>query len=177
MTIIRRLNVIGFGIVQFILGIIMLIMPDYGTRVVLLLIGLYLIIVGYKNIWYYVAMARFMVDGRMVLIQGVIMIDFGFLAGSLTDVPRIYIIIYLMIMHAFSGLLEFLRALEEKKYGSKSWRLKLCHGIVNLTIVVLCIVFIQNNSTTIIIFASGIIYSAIIRIITGFRKSSFLYVQ
>ena len=177
MTVIRRINIILFGIAQFILGLIMLIMPEYGTRIVLLTIGYYLIIIGYKNIWYYFGMARFMVDGRLALIQGVIMIDFGFLANSLTDVPRIYIIIYLMIIHTFSGILEILRALEEKKYGSKSWRLKLCHGIVNLTIVILCVIFIQNNSTAVIIFASGVIYSAIIRIITGFRRSSFLFVQ
>jgi uncharacterized membrane protein HdeD (DUF308 family) len=176
MTLFCRFRIIIFGIAQFLLGLIMISFPEYGTRVALFIIALYLIIIGYKNIFYYIFMSRFMVDGKLALIQGVILIDFGFLAGSLTDAKRIYIIIYLMILHAFSGCVEFLRALEEKKYGSKSWRLKLCHGIVNLVIVVLCIVFIQNNATTVIIFASGLIYSAIIRIISGFRKSSFLYV-
>ena len=176
MTFFQRFRIIVFGLAQLALGITMFAIPEDGTRLVLLVIGLYLILAGYKNIWYYLAMARFMVDGRLVLIQGVIMIDFGYLASSLTDVPRIYIILYLMIMHAFAGLLEILRAMEEKKYGAKSWKLKFFHGIVNIVIVVLCVVFIENNSTTVLIFATGLAYSAILRIISGLRKSSFAYI-
>lgn len=177
MTLFNRFKIVSFGIIQFFLGIIMLAYPDYGYRVVLLIIGLYLMITGYQNLFYYFSMARFMVDGRIILVKSVILLDFGFLAGSLTDVPRIYILIYLMIMHTFTGIVEILRSLEEKQYGSKSWRLKLIHGIINLSIVILCIVFIANNNTVVIIFSTGLIYSSIIRIITGFRKSSFLYVQ
>ena len=176
MTFFQRLSIIAFGLGQLALGIVMFAIPDDGTKLVLAVLGLYLILTGYKNIWYYLVMARFMVDGRMILIQGVIMIDFGYLASSLTDVPRIYIILYLMILHAFSGLLELLRAMEEKKYGAKQWKLKFFHGIVNLVIVVLCVVFIENSSTTVIIFATGLAYSAILRIISGLRKSSFAYI-
>ena len=177
MTLLNRFKIVSFGIIQFFLGIIMLAYPDHGYRVVLLIIGLYLMITGYQNLFYYFSMARFMVDGRIILVKSVILLDFGFLACSLTDVPRIYILIYLMVMHTFTGIVEILRSLEEKQYGSKSWRLKLIHGIINLSIVILCIVFIANNNTVVIIFSTGLIYSSIIRIITGFRKSSFLYVQ
>ncbi len=177
MTLFNRFKTVSFGIIEFILGIIMLSIPDYGYRIVLLIISLYLLITGYQSLFYYLSMARFMVDGRLILVKSVILLDFGFMAGSLTDVPRIYIMIYLMVMHTFMGVVMILRSFEERQYGAKSWKLKMIHGIVDLSIVVLCIVFISNNSTVVIIFATGLIYSSIIRIITGFRKSSFLYVQ
>ena len=177
MTLFNRFKIVSFGIIEFLLGIIMLAYPDYGYRVVLFVIGLYLMISGYQNLFYFFSMARFMVDGRLILVKAVILLDFGFLAGSLTDVPRIYILIYLMILHTFMGIVEVLRSLEEKQLGAHSWKLKMAHGIINLSIVILCIVFIANNNTVVIIFSTGLIYSSIIRIITGFRKSSFLYVK
>lgn len=177
MTLFNRFKIVSFGIMEFILGIIMLAFPDYGYRVVLLVIGLYLMISGYQNLYYFFSMARFMVDGRIILVKSVILLDFGFLAGSLTDVPRIYILIYLMVLHTFTGTVELLRSYEEKSFGARSWKLRMVHGIINLSIVILCLAFIANNNTVVIIFATGLIYSAIIRIIKGFRKSSFLYVQ
>ncbi|MCR5558571.1 MAG: DUF308 domain-containing protein [Butyrivibrio sp.] len=177
MTFFQRFRIILYGLVQLAMGIIMFAIPEDGTRLALLMVGLYLILTGYKNIWYYLVMARFMVDGRMALIQGVIMIDFGYLASSITDVPRIYILLYLMIMHAFAGLVEILRALEEKRFGEKHWKLKFSHGIANLVIVILCVVFIQNNTFVVMIFAAGLVYSAILRVISGLRKSSFGYIH
>ena len=177
MTLFNRFKIVTYGILEFILGIIMLTYPDYGYRIVLLVIGLYLMFSGYKNLFYFFSMARYMVDGRLILVKAVILLDFGFLAGSLTDVPRIYILIYLMVLHTFEGTVELLRSYEDKRVGSHSWKLKMFHGILDLFIVILCIVFIANNNTVVIIFSTGLIYSSIIRIITGFRKSSFLYVQ
>ena len=103
--------------------------------------------------------------------------DFGALTGSLTDVPQFYVLAYLIAIHAFTGLVEILRAREARSQGAKMWRMKMLHGIIDLVMAVICIIFINEESIAVLIYGIGLIYSAIIKISMAFRKTKFVYIQ
>ena len=117
-----------------------------------------------------------MVGGRTSLYIGVIMLDLGIVTATLTDVPHFIVMLYLIAIHAFSGIVEVLRALEAQRYKS-SWRLKLSHGLLNIVIAIACIVFIRHMHIAVVVYCSGLIYSAAMRIITAHRTRRLAYIQ
>ena len=150
-------------------GIIMIVDTEVGYRIVIGILGTWLLVYGIRTLIYFFTMTRHMVGGKLILYKGIILTDFGYLTASIYDAPKIYVLIYLVIIHAFSGLVEVLRAFEQKHYGA-GWKIKLAHGIVNILMALACIVFMQKTATACIIYGIGIIYSAIIRIETAFQK-------
>ena len=97
--------------------------------------------------------------------------------GSLSTVPKMYIFLYLIFVHAFSGVVEILRAMEAKSTVEGPWKLKFIHGLINLAMAMTCLIFIRNQNVSIMIYSIGLIYSAIVRIITAFRRTSFILIQ
>ena len=143
--------------------------PDWGYYGVLSIFGIWLLIYGINTLVYYFTMARHMVGGRVILYKGIIITDFGYLTASINDIPKVYILLYLLGIHAFNGLVEVLRALEQRRYGA-GWKVKLTHGIVDILIAVSCVVFVKKAGTVAIIYGIGLIYSAIMRIVSAIRK-------
>lgn len=113
----------------------------------------------------------------MILIQGAIIFDFAILTSALASVPKIYILLYLIGIHAFSGIVEILRAMEAKNSVEGPWKIKFGHGIVNLALATACLIFIRNSNTAIMIYSIGLIYSAIMRIFNAFQRTSFILIQ
>ena len=150
---------------------------DIAYMIILLIMSVALAISGIKDIIFYFTMARHMIGGKMILVQGVIILDFALLTASLSDVPTIYILLYLIGIHAFSGVVEVLRAMESKKSVEGPWKLKFSHGIVNFALAVACLVFIRHSETALIIYSLGLIYSAIVRILSAFRKTAFILIE
>ena len=150
---------------------------DIAYMIILLIMSVALAISGIKDIIFYFTMARHMIGGKMILVQGVIVLDFALLTASLSDVPTIYILLYLIGIHAFSGVVEVLRAMESKKSVEGPWKLKFSHGIVNFALAVACLVFIRHSETALIIYSLGLIYSAIVRILSAFRKTAFILIE
>ncbi|MCR4832974.1 MAG: hypothetical protein K5900_05315 [Butyrivibrio sp.] len=177
MTRLQRIRAFVTGGITLYLAALMMLAPDEGYPVVLIFISLGLMFYGIRSLIYYFTMARFMVGGRMILYRAIVMLDFGYLTATLSDIPRIYVLIYLIVIHAFSALVEILRAGEDKRYGARSWKLKLSHGIVNLIIALVCIVFIGKHNTAVYMYSLGLMYSAIVRIVSAFRKTTFIYIQ
>ncbi len=150
---------------------------ELAYAIILLILAIGMAISGIKDIIFYFTMARHMVGGKMILVQGVIILDFAILTSSLSDVPTIYILLYLIGIHAFSGVVEVLRAMESKKSVEGPWKLKLSHGLVNFALAVACLVFIRHSETALIIYSLGLIYSAIVHILTAFRKTTFILIE
>lgn len=169
---------------NFLLGLIMVLgagfmvlAPDLAYVIVLCILGLGLLITGIRKMYYFITMARFMVGGKYALLEAVILIDFGVLALSLYNIPSMYILLYLAGVHLFSGAVEILRANEIRSNQSTSYKLKLAHGIVNVLIAILCIVFIKNTAMAVIIYSIGLAYSGIMNFVTAFKRTTFVYVQ
>nr|WP_297764237.1 DUF308 domain-containing protein [uncultured Butyrivibrio sp.] len=177
MTNIQKINNVVLGIISIAVAIYMIIDPQDGYLLMLFILSFSLAFRGLKELFYFFTMGRHMVGGRLSLYKGVFLLDIGFFTGSLIDIPKTYVMIYLVIINAFAGLVEILRVMETRRYGSKSWKLKFSHGIINILLAVFCIVFIKHQRTVILVYALGLIYSALIRIVSAFRKTAFIFIQ
>ncbi len=177
MTAVQRIREVISGLFMFIGALLLLTDPEYGYLLVVYLLAFILLTMGIRKLYYYFTMARYMVDGKESLYIGVILFDFGALTGSLTDIPKFYVLFYLIGIHAFSGLVEVLRAREARLQGASSWKFKLIHGMVDLLMAIICIMFINEGSIAVLIYAIGLIYSAVLKIISAFRKTRFVYIQ
>lgn len=178
MTGFQRIRKILFGLGMLIVAIIMIASPsDEKYMFVVGVLALGLAIAGLKDIIFYFVMARHMVGGKMILIQGVIIFDFAMITGSLADVPKIYILLYLIGIHAFSGVVDVLRAMEARRTVEGPWKLKFSHGLVNFALAVACLIFIRRSNTALMIYSLGLIYSAVVRIFSAFRRTSFILIN
>ena len=70
-----------------------------------------------------------------------------------------------------------MRAMEAKRLQAASWKMSLIHGIVNVVMAGLCLAFIGTVEVAVEIYAAGLVYSGIIRIIQAFRKTTVVYIQ
>ena len=136
-----------------------------------------LLIKGLRDIIFYFTMARHMVGGKMILIQGVIVLDFALLTGSMSDVPKIYILLYLVVLHAFSGVVEVLRAMEARRIVSGPWKMKFTHGVVDFLLALSCFIYIRQTHTALIIYSIGLLYSAVMRIANALRRTTFILIR
>lgn len=159
------------------LTVVMFVDPDDGFSIVATILSVSLIAFGVRELFYYFTMARFMVGGKSALYIGVIMLDAGVFALTLSDMPKLYIVLYLLIIHAFSGAVDVMRSTEARRLGAASWRLNLLSGVVNIAISVVCVIFLRSPHMIVYIYASGLAYSAVFRIVNACRKTAVVYIQ
>ena len=176
MTKFKRVTEIVTSLFMVLFGILLIVSPEDSSVLVISILSLTFAAIGLRNLVYYFTMARFMVNGRLILFKGVILLDFGLVSASLIDMPGIYLILYLVAIHAFSGVIEILRAMEARRFGA-SWKLKFSHGVVDILLALCCVVFIRMTNMAIYIYAVGLVYSALIRIINAFRRTALVYIQ
>ena len=159
---------------------LMLEMGEEGVLLVSLLLSISLIAMGVRSLAFYFTMARHMVDGRRSLYIGVIILDFGIFTLSISRNYGLFIMVYLLAVYAFTGVMSILRALEARRFGASSWRLKLTEGIVSIAFAGAAVAFglLHGNMAALTrIYAAGLIYAAITRLISAFRKTAIVYIQ
>ena len=176
MTNVQRAREVLFGVVMVFVAVIFFIKPHESYPFITALLCLGMTFRGVALLIFYFRMARYMVDGRSLLYQAVIMIDLGLFTGSLTQVPLMYVMLYLIAIHMFTGGIDILRANEARKYGSP-WKQKLFGGIVNILLAIACLAFIKATSIAVMIYAIGVAYAGIMRIVQAFRKTNMVYIQ
>ena len=174
----QRIKAVLFGVTMLAVAILFIFFPsDEAYMIIVAILSLGMAIAGIKDIIFYFTMARHMIGGKMILIQGVIILDFALITASLSNVPKIYILLYLIGIHAFSGVVEVLRAMESKKTVEGPWKMKFTHGLVNFALAVACLIFLRKTNTALMIYSLGLIYSAIVRIFSAFRRTSFILIE
>ncbi len=178
MTAFQRIKKILFSFLMFSVALFFILFPsDKAYMIVVAILTFGLAVAGIKDIMFYFSMARHMVGGKMILIQGVIILDFAIITGSLANVPKIYILLYLIGVHAFSGVVEVLRAMEARRAVDGPWKMKFSHGIVNLILALACLIFIRQSNTALIIYSLGLMYSAVVRLFDAFGKTTFVVIK
>ena len=178
MTIFQRIKNILFGLLVLAVGVLFLVDPsDEAYLFIIAILTLGLAVRGISDIIFYFTMARHMVGGKVILIKGVVILDFAFLTGTLSNVPKIYILLYLIAMHAFAGAIDVLRAMEAKSKVEGPWKLKCFQGVGNILLAVACLVFINRANTALIIYSAGMVYSGILRVISSFRPTTFIVIK
>lgn len=173
----RRISLIFTSLMMLVSVLIIIADPDTGYLIVTVILSISLLIYGIRKLIYYFTMARHMVGGKYILFSAVIMLDFGLFTLALTDIPKIYVVLYLMFINAVSGVVLILRTLESRKYGAASWKLNFSHGVINIVLAVMSLVFVSNTHMLVYMYCLGLVYSAVMRIIRACRRTAIVYVQ
>ena len=180
MTRSRRVIDVLFGIVMFLAGFAFFASSvKYSIIAMLVLIQLGMTIRGIRALYYYLTMAKYMVGGKSVLFRSLILLDLGTLAGALIGQSIIFAVIYLALLHAFDGVVSVFRANESRSYGAH-WGLKMTYGVTNILIalaVVLGAALFRQPVVVIYIYGAGLMYSAVLRIASAFKRTNIVYIQ
>ena len=177
MTKYQRVENVIIGLIMLISGAVMLFFPEDGFYCIAMILAGSLILKGVQSLIYYFTMARFMVGGKAVLFSGVVILDFGIFTMSMVDEPKIYILVYLIIFHGFSAVVNLLKGLREKKTHTGAWKVDLSQGSGNLLIILACFLFRHSDSVLVALYCGGLFYSAALRILCAVRKNDIVYIQ
>ena len=140
MTNMQRVKKVLAGLLMLVCCAALVTDPEFGFYFVALILSISLLLYALRSLIYYFTMARHMVGGKSILFRGIIVLDLAVFTLSMVDDPKLYIILYLLGIHAFSGLMGILQALEARRYQSPAWRRSMLSGAVNLVIAVLAVI-------------------------------------
>lgn len=175
MSSLQRVGNILLGLIMVAGAIILWAIPEYGFVIIATVLGFSLIVYGIKMLVQYARLARHMVGGKSLLFIGVITMDLGSLAYMVAGEGKTYVVLYLIGSHLVVGVLGILRAREAKQLDS-AWQLPMCLGVGNVLIAIACVVFLGSPNVLIGIYCIGLVYSAIIRIVSAFKNNDIVYV-
>ena len=167
--------IISVGILLIALTLILV--PEGSLEIVATILCLLLFVAGIRYMAIYFIMARHMVGGRALFYTGLIILDLSFLCSVVLQKSDRLLLLYLVGMHAFYGVVQMLRAFEAKKYETSAWRVKMMNAVINLLICAACIFFIRQESAMTLIFAGGLIHTAVVRVIAAFRREEDVVIQ
>ena len=116
MTSVQRVKKVLAGILMLVCCFALVTDPETGFYFVALILSVSLFLYAARSLIYYFTMARHMVGGKSILFRGIIVLDLAVFTFSMVDDPKLYIILYLLGIHAFAGLMGILRALEARRF-------------------------------------------------------------
>ena len=177
MSLFQRVQNIVIGLCMLIGAAVLILWPEDGSLFIMLFLAVSLIIRGISELIYYFAMARYMVGGKLILFIGDVFFDFGFFTLSLSDESKLFVVAYLLGFHAFAGLVNVLRALEAKRYNSDAWKINMAQGVVSILIALASLVYAGDEVMLVYFYCAGLIYSAVLRIYSVFRRTAIVYIQ
>lgn len=177
MSAMKRLYNIIIAILMLIMTAVLFIFSYEAIYFVYAITIISLTIHGIKQIIYYFMMARHMVGGRNILYRGIIVLDTGLFLLLVADDPKIYVVMYLIGGLALSGAISILRGIESRKLKVKSWKIAVLTGVIKLAIAGTSLFCYKSVDVIVYIFAVGLFYSALVRIVEAFRKSAIIFVQ
>ena len=173
----QRIRSIATGVFMLAAALIIWALDKDGPEVILIILAVSLILRGMRSLVYYFSMARYMVGGVASLLIGVFLVDLGIFSFSLTDDSKLLILLYLAGWNAISGVLALLKAREERKYKAASWKLNAAYGVISLMIAIACFVVNGRPAELGILYCIGLVYSGVMKIVDGFRRTEIVYIQ
>ena len=172
----QRIKSFLVGVLAIPTAALLALVPDAGYTLIMAFLSIALIFGGLRLLWYFFTMARFMVGGKRSLYIGVIILDLGLFTASIADIPKIYIMLYLLSIHLFRGAVEILASVNSKTLGAVHWKLKFSQGVINVIVGLACLVFIGAKNVAVYIYCAGMAYNGVMRMITAFRKTAMIYI-
>ena len=174
----RIINMLRGGL-SILLALLLIIIPNSGLTLVLFIIGIGLTLKGIQTLLYYFSIARHMVDGKLVLCQGLIFLDLGMFTSSIADNPAGFLIAYIAAVDAFTGLVSILHSLESNRNGSLKWRYDFIFGLVSMLLAVIVLIggfVLKRPYVSVCAYAFGLIYSSVMQITSAFRRNAIVYI-
>lgn len=179
MTLGKRIGKV-FGALAYLLCVFLLYrMGEDGFMLVCMLMSLSLILFGVRNLLFYFTMARHMVNGKAILYVGVIGLDFGIFSMTISRNQLLAVVLYLLGARAFAGVVDILRAREARRHKAPSWRFNLAEGIANIATAAATVVFglgLGNMRAVAAIYSLGLVYSAVLNLISACQKTAIVYI-
>ena len=174
----RIINILRGGL-SILLALLLIVIPNGGLTLVLFIIGIGLTLKGIQTLLYYFSIARHMVDGKLVLCQGLIFLDLGMFTSSIADNPAGFLIAYIAAVDAFTGLVSILHSLESNRNGSLKWRYDFIFGLVSMLLAVIVLIggfVLKRPYVSVCAYAFGLIYSSVMQITSAFRRNAIVYI-
>ena len=177
MSVGKRIVKIIVGVVVVVLAILMILQPDWGYMLINAVLGIALLVSAIGSLIYYFRLARHMVGGRSTLFSGLIQLDLAVFTLTLTDLPKIFLMIYLVSVFGVTGVLRLARGLEARSRKAPAWYWSFLSGLFYVLIAFLCTIFISNNAIMVMIFSVGMLFMGVGNIVSSFYRSKIVYVQ
>ena len=121
-----------------------------------------------------------MVGGKSTLYRGIIALDIALFISSSVALSDYIVMFYLIFFYAFYGFIDVLRAFEAKFNGASLLNFKLITGILSILFAIALLVIgiiIGDKEVVVYGYCLMLVYSAVVRIVTAFRKPSIVYIQ
>lgn len=151
--------------------------PNIGYGLTLLLMVSSMMIRGLQNLFYYFTMAKYTVGGIVVLYKGILFLDASLFAFNLDDLPKEYVMLYLLAGMLANGLIDLLRVREVIQSGSRHWKYQLFTGAFKILISIVSVVFIHSGKILSIVYTIGLAHTAISRMVMAVRDTSIVYIK
>ena len=180
MTDMQRVKKVLLALLMLLCAWVMFRMPEEGFYIVALIVSFSAILYGLRKLIYYCTMARHMVGGGATLIPGVIALDLGVFILTTVDDPKLFIVVYMLGIHGFSGAMAVMQAIEARRYRSPAWKWKLAGGLANLTVAVLAVVaglFLHSTADLAYLYAASLVCSAAVQLFSACRRTAIVYIQ
>lgn len=178
MNSIQRIKKFLSGLVMLFGSVILAVEPEEGYYAIAIFLSLSLLLSGTRLLVYYFTMARNMVGGKSILYKALILMDLGLFTITGINIPKIYLICHLLISHGFSGVVDMLKAYEDKKMEAPSWKMSFVYGFGNLLISLVALSCVVNGMNWLVvdIYSAGLAYSAIMQMVSAFRRTAIIYI-
>ena len=176
MSNLKRVWNVFTAIILFVLAAMFIIDPVGGYDIAVIFVTIGLIGRGISLLHYYFSMARFSVGGIAVFYQGLLILDAGIFALGLDAIPQVFTMLYLLICMLVKGIIDVLRANQDRVMESGRWQIRLIYGISLIILSFVGIFFIRSNRLLSYVYALSLIYSGISRLVSAFSKSSLVYI-
>lgn len=173
------------SLLMIVIGLAIMEMPIESSHVIAaVVLGFLVTYKGLKNFIFYLASARHMIGGGKILINSLILMNFGILSFLVLFKSLLFATVYLVSIFVVIGVIDILRAFEIRKNQSKGWRLQLLKGILLVLVSIATIILIaidrdsaDQDSLAILMFSIVWIVQGVSGIVKTFRKTSVAYVD
>ena len=163
------------GIIMIVFTMVLLIWPQFGIPLIMLVCGIGLLIYGLYSLIFYFTMAIHTVSGKRIFYRGILLLDLGVFMLSAYKGSERLIFLYLMVLLGATGLIDLVRALEFRKEGAPL-KVRALVGVACIVILILGFIYRKDPRTLVYIFCLGLFVSAASRIASVFRKTAVIYI-
>ncbi|MBR0081404.1 MAG: DUF308 domain-containing protein [Clostridia bacterium] len=180
MSKLQRIRKFLTGLLLLAVVVLLGVWPEIGYDVLIIVLCVGMLAYGIRMLIYYFVMARHMVRGKLILLIGILMVDFGLFALTLSHIPKVYMLLYLFLGHMFYSVIDIMRAMEARKNSSPRWQFKLLFGAFNLLIALFALIgglVVRSVRVPVYIYAVGLLYTGIERIVDAFRKTDVMFFE
>ena len=180
MTTISKIGNVIIGLIMIVMGVFLVMMPEFVMTIVVMLTGLSFMASGIKSLFFFFTLGRSMVDGRMSLYRGLILLDLGLFTCTFAITNIYYTVLYIAGVTLFTGVVDLLRAREAYQSRSPSWRFPAVNGLTRTGLAIAVIISgfgFKSVIIAMIVYGAGLIYSGIVRIVSSLRKTAIVYIQ